>query len=133
MKFWLAGVAFVQTAGKDRTGVIIALLLALLGVSYEDRVADYMLSDTEAAQTAIAAKINYLIAKSRGLDEFPQADVRAALLPLLGVDRSAIEGMEAVLAVEWGSALEYCTLSEQQGGLGIPMSEIEAFRAAMLE
>lgn len=37
-------VLFHCTAGKDRTGVIIALLLSLAGVSKEDIVADYSMS-----------------------------------------------------------------------------------------
>lgn len=38
------GVLFHCTAGKDRTGVVSAILLALVGVSDEDIVYDYAIS-----------------------------------------------------------------------------------------
>ncbi len=48
-------VVFHCFAGKDRTGVLSALILSLLGVSDEDIAADYALS--EAAQPMISAAI----------------------------------------------------------------------------
>lgn len=42
------------SAGKDRTGIIAALLLALLGVSDDDIMADYALSGFGAARLVIA-------------------------------------------------------------------------------
>lgn len=39
-----SGVMFNCTAGKDRTGVVSAILLGLCGVSEEDIVSDYMLT-----------------------------------------------------------------------------------------
>lgn len=45
-------------AGKDRTGVSIALLLRLVGVDREHVVADFMAS--EAARGAIAARLSHL-------------------------------------------------------------------------
>ncbi len=42
-------VLFHCTAGKDRTGVIAALLLALAGVSEQDIVADYALTKSQIA------------------------------------------------------------------------------------
>ncbi|MCQ2498098.1 MAG: tyrosine-protein phosphatase, partial [Lachnospiraceae bacterium] len=38
------GVLFYCTAGKDRTGVVSAILLALVGVSDEDIIYDYAIS-----------------------------------------------------------------------------------------
>ncbi len=38
------GVLYFCNAGKDRTGVITALLMLFLGVNYEDIVADYLLT-----------------------------------------------------------------------------------------
>lgn len=40
------GVIFHCSAGKDRTGVVAALLLMLAGVAYEDILADYQVSFT---------------------------------------------------------------------------------------
>lgn len=42
----LGGVLFHCTAGKDRTGLIAALLLAICGVAEEDIIADYQVSET---------------------------------------------------------------------------------------
>lgn len=39
-----SGVLFHCTAGKDRTGVVSAILLALVGVADEDIVYDYAIS-----------------------------------------------------------------------------------------
>ena len=54
------------TLGKDRTGLVMALLLAIAGVSREDIVYDYMLSDalTRDLRASIAAR-----AISEGVDE----------------------------------------------------------------
>jgi hypothetical protein len=65
-------------AGKDRTGISIALLLRLLGVSRDDVVADYLL--TEQAVEAIDARL-----RAPGSDHPP---VPAAFLL---VPREAIE------------------------------------------
>lgn len=43
-------IAFYCTAGKDRTGMIAAILLALAGVKEEDIVEDYTLSDNVYAE-----------------------------------------------------------------------------------
>lgn len=43
-------------AGKDRTGVGVALVLRLLGVSHDDVIADYVLS--EHAHEAVDARLN---------------------------------------------------------------------------
>jgi protein-tyrosine phosphatase len=43
-------------AGKDRTGVGVALILRLLGVSHDDVIADYLLS--EHAHAAVDARLN---------------------------------------------------------------------------
>jgi len=47
-------IAFHCSGGKDRTGIIAALLLALLGVSDDDIMADYALSGFGAARLVIA-------------------------------------------------------------------------------
>ena len=49
--------AFHCTAGKDRTGVLAALLLDLAGVSREDIVADYALTQTYMWDVFMQAKL----------------------------------------------------------------------------
>lgn len=69
-------------AGKDRTGISIALLLRLVGVSREDVLADYQL--TEESAQAIGARLHKL----------PGRKHRAALPPaFLEVSNEAIEGV----------------------------------------
>jgi hypothetical protein len=69
-------------AGKDRTGVSIALLLRLVGVSREDVVADFL--ETKRAEQAIGSRLRKL----------PGRHHRAALPPeFLAVPVEAIEGV----------------------------------------
>ncbi len=69
-------------AGKDRTGISVALLLRLVGVSREDILADYQL--TEESSKAIGARLHKL----------PGRKHRAALPPaFLEVSTEAITGV----------------------------------------
>lgn len=57
------GVALVQcTAGKDRTGIVVALIRTLLGDARDDIVADYALS-SEAVRVERAAPVARMITK----------------------------------------------------------------------
>ena len=49
-------------AGRDRTGIIVAVVLAAVGVRDEDIVADYVASDAESAGVS-AGEIEHLRAK----------------------------------------------------------------------
>lgn len=51
------GVLFHCTAGKDRTGMLAALLLGLAGVSREDILADYQVSEVYLAQIIQQIKV----------------------------------------------------------------------------
>lgn len=69
-------------AGKDRTGVSVALLLRLLGASRDDVVADFL--ETQHAEQAISSRLRKL----------PGRQHRAALPPeFLAVPVEAIEGV----------------------------------------
>ena len=69
-------------AGKDRTGVSVALLLRLVGVSREDVVADFL--ETQHAEQAISSRLR----------KMPGRHHRAALPPeFLAVPVEAIEGV----------------------------------------
>ena len=69
-------------AGKDRTGVSVALVLRLVGVSREQVLADYL--ETEAAEQAIIERLR----------KMPGRRHRAALPPaFLAVSTEAIEGV----------------------------------------
>ncbi|MBS7007229.1 MAG: tyrosine-protein phosphatase [Anaerostipes sp.] len=71
------GVLFHCTAGKDRTGVLAAVLLTLLGAAREDIIADYQVSFTYNEQGINKA--------AAGLPDYQ------AMLPMLRSDAETIE------------------------------------------
>jgi protein-tyrosine phosphatase len=82
------------SAGKDRTGWIVALVQHVCGVSEEDRLAEYLASG--AAVEGLAA----LIPPIPGLD-------KDALTPLLGVEPEYLQGAWALAEEEFGSIDAY--------------------------
>jgi protein-tyrosine phosphatase len=85
---------FHCTAGKDRTGIVAALVLALLGVSDEDIVADYVL--TQDVMPAM-------------LERFPRRRLRRSGGPpspssVLRAEADTMHRTLAVLAEDYGSA-----------------------------
>lgn len=124
------------TAGQDRTGLAIGLLLSALGVERSAIFADYALStelrvvDNEMDRAKLApladsnpvARFYNETLRIRGIDAFtPRALVNAEGQPLLSVAFAAIEG-------EWGS-LEAYLASE----LGVDAAGIERLKALLLE
>lgn len=110
------GVLFHCAAGKDRTGVVAALLLSLLGVADDEIVADHVLSagSVEAVLARLAGMETYaaMLAGSSVADQQPRAEHLQALLDWLA-ERGGVE----VWLTDHGA---------------LP-SEISAFRTAMLE
>jgi len=90
------------TAGKDRTGVTIALLLKVLGASDEDIRRDYLLSERFARGRSGGDSISRRFLESVGVppDE-------ATLLAILGVDAAYLDAAMDVVASEWGSIDDY--------------------------
>lgn len=84
------------TAGKDRTGVIVALALDLVGVSSDTIVADYEMSN---------AAMPDLVAHLRGEPADP-AELSESDLARFGAPREAMEGFLAHVHREHGSARE---------------------------
>jgi protein-tyrosine phosphatase len=108
---------FHCTAGKDRTGVLSALVLSLLGVDEATVVADYALSGE--AMTRLRAKL---------LVKYPEG--RETIEGISEVFSAAPEQMEQLLdflRAEYGSVAAYVS------GLGTPPSVVEGLRAALLE
>lgn len=108
------------SAGKDRTGVGAALILAALGVPRETIVEDYLLTNEHADWDWLLAQRNTLVARARRV----RADV---LEPLLSVD------------VAYLTAL-FETLDERHGGvegylnaLGVDEPAREALRERLLD
>jgi protein tyrosine/serine phosphatase len=85
---------FHCTAGKDRTGIVAALVLALLGVSDEDIVTDYVLTQDVMPEM---------------LERFPRRMLRNSVgrpypSPIMRAEADTMRHTLAVLAEDYGSA-----------------------------
>lgn len=109
------------TAGKDRTGVIAALLLALLGVDDETIVADYSLSNL--AYRRYAGTLAHDIERLSRLG-FSAEQVRPLLVANPAVLRAALAEIRAV----HGSIEAYL-----RGPAGLDTAVLEQLRAELLE
>lgn len=108
------------SAGKDRTGVVIGVLLALAGVSREDIVAEYILT---AGRLGIAAD------QQKAFGDRIESVARSpeAQQALWAADAAFLE--TAFASIE----AKYETLEAYAGtALGLGKAEIAAYRAALL-
>lgn len=119
--------AFNCAAGKDRTGVAAALLLAMLGVPHESVVADYALSDKIVDFERSFARVTSPSAKPGPYDFLAKlpADVRA---PLLRSDPAYVEYALAEIGRREGSLDNYFTRV-----LGLTEAQIGSIRSRLLE
>lgn len=110
-------VLFNCTAGKDRTGIIAALLLGLAGVSHTDIIADYAMTET-----LIPELVAEFLSRSRARG----GDVEA-YATLLESPASAMAGLLGHLDTKYGSVMGYFdhidisteTLSRLQVRMGV--------------
>jgi len=111
-----AAILFHCRLGKDRSGVFAALLLSLAGVSEEDIIADYMLTqrDENAMRDFIA----------RAEAESPIVEARLTSEP---VRRGSMEAVLQRLAAQYGGARGYFA------HLGVEPAILDATVASMLE
>lgn len=105
------------TAGKDRTGVLVALLLATLGVPDEAVVADYARS--AGVVDELRALLGALPVYRGRLAELPQES--------LATDPAAMRVFLAGLAERHGGATGYLR------SVGVPAEQVDAVRAALLD
>jgi protein-tyrosine phosphatase len=90
------------TAGKDRTGVLIALLLRLLGASREAVLADYLRSDVFAANLRLGGSITDTFQKTFGF-----APSQATIDAMIGVNPAFLEAAFAAIDQHWGNLETY--------------------------
>lgn len=109
------------TAGKDRTGIIIALLLHLLGVADDLVFADYALSNAHYQRILHAARHDLKRTASLGLTE---NEVR----PAMTVNAAYLQRLFAHLRAEHGSLEHYL-----RNAAGLTEETIERLRAQLLE
>ena len=104
---------FHCTAGKDRTGVLAAILLSILGVDDEQIMADYTL--TNRTMERLYPRLRSI----PGNEERPQASFEA--------QPKAMEAVLEVLGREYGSAQEYAITH------GVSTKNIDQLRGSLLE
>ncbi|MEP7214675.1 MAG: tyrosine-protein phosphatase [Anaerolineaceae bacterium] len=105
------------TAGKDRTGVLLALVMDVVGVSEADIAAEYGLSDN-----SIEALIEYLRATGRVL-EGTDAEIRARL----ATPPEKMAEFMRLLRTKYGTAADY--LATQ----GVTEAEFASVRGHLLD
>jgi protein tyrosine/serine phosphatase len=112
-----APAVFHCAAGKDRTGVLAAVLLSSLGVADEDVVADY--ARTQEAMERVTARLRESEAYAYVFTELPPETLHARP-----------ETMRALLAratAEWGSLRGYAHFA------GVPSTALDALAARLVE
>ena len=108
------------TEGKDRCGIISALVLTMLGVSREDIMEDYLITnDVNGPKSAVI----YQMLIDEGETEEMAEGISRSFLALESYLNAAFEVMEE----ESGSLYAYIT-----DCLGMPEAKIEAFREKIL-
>lgn len=119
------------SAGKDRTGVAVALILEILGVSREIIMDDYLLTNEVARTHEQAVKLAAQQSAKRtstgsfmGSSKPPGAD---AYFPLVGVMPEMLNGFYGAVQADYGSMDDYLTL------LGVDQTAREALVLTLTE
>jgi len=108
---------FHCTAGKDRTGLLSALVLSLLGVPEETVIADYALSG--AAMNRLRAKL---------IEKYPDGEsVIADSDVLFSADPANMVTLFAHLRNRYGTVAEYAA------EVGVPEDVVQRLRQSLLE
>jgi protein-tyrosine phosphatase len=107
-------------AGKDRTGIVIAVILSLLGVDDETVTEDYALSNL--AIPALRAR-----AEARATDEQRATLSEALLEEVLSARPTNITALLAMLRTTYGSVENYAV------ACGVKPGAVEALRDSLLE
>ena len=110
------------TAGKDRTGVLVALLLAALGARREAIDADYLLSRGLRRSAERDRPISELFETMLG---FPPH--RAVMDVIMTVETGFLDGAFEAVASRWGSVDRYFT------DAGVDAAQMEAMREILAE
>jgi protein-tyrosine phosphatase len=107
------GIVLHCVAGRDRTGFIVAVLLAAVGVRDDDIVADYVASDLELEE-------EYVRFIAEHADD--EADIREAIARR----EETMRVMLATLRADYGDGAAYLRAS------GVGAAEIGTIRAKLL-
>ncbi len=116
------------TAGKDRTGVLVALLLEALGVPEEIVVADYLRSEVYAQNLRLREGLPRQIEQVFGfLPEQDWIDV------LIGVDEEFIRTALETVRSEWGTVVDYFSPPGEDDALMLRFRELMTVPAGRSE
>jgi protein-tyrosine phosphatase len=110
------------TAGKDRTGVAIAILLSLLGVGDEEILADYARSDVFARNLRIAGSVDLAFRKHFGFAPDPQV-----MELIIGTQDDFLRAALRTVERDFGSVPGYFIAG------GIDVAQQDALRTALLQ
>ena len=105
------------TAGKDRTGLVVALLLDILGVDHEVIVADYH---------ATQANMGPILDRVRSSAVYQRNGLAEAPLRIFAAEPETMRGFLAELGVRYGSAEQWALAK------GLDAADIERLRATLL-
>lgn len=119
------GVIVHCMAGKDRTGIVAAMVKLALGVSEADVEADYMISNTHFDVNGQAENFRARIVELGYAD--PGTEV---LMPFCGVDPSYFASAMTAVRDEFGGFDAYARAKE---GLGLDEATIQTLRDRYLE
>ena len=109
------------TAGKDRTGVLVALLLSLLGVDRADIDRDYLRSDVFARNLRLGGSIADAFSKTFGF-----VPSEATIAAMIGVDTQFLDAAFAAVDRQWGSIDRFFAIA------GVDASRTARLRATLL-
>ena len=112
------------SAGKDRTGVVCALILSALGVDRQTIIEDYLLTtryyDSEKAWARLSSQI---------IDfSMAQGWTKETLGPVFGVERAYLDAAFAVIDTAHGSVDAFLT-----DAVGLKPATLEKIRAHLLD
>ena len=108
---------FHCTTGKDRTGWAAASLLMLLGVSDEDVLDDYLLTNE-----SLVPALQPMVDKFASIGGDPQL-----LAPVIGVRKEYLEAARAEMESRYGNVEAYFST-----GLGLSAQTIDALRSQLV-
>lgn len=115
------------TAGKDRTGVVIALVQAVLGVSDEEIVENYRQSQKNLSGEWLQQKIAQLRQAAKSHPELAKIDVSAFEPLMVGSPPEAIMAMLSQVRAQSGSVEQFLIES------GVTNADLEQIRAALID
>ena len=115
-------VLFHCTAGKDRTGLAGSLMLRCLGVSEEEIMDDFLMTNEAVELEATSLRLADWLSERAGRQINPR-DV----FPLVGVERDFLHAAHAAIDGAYGSMDRYFT-----DGLGIGPDERDKLRSLYL-